>query len=154
VRPFLASRLKRILWVFRSTADFAPYREKKLFYHQRRPSGRRRFQLVSWNGSWNGKVEYRYVKVEYRYVKFWDCTDYHKGKLTVNLDHTIVRREHPREKKMPGYKTHDSAAAVMAYLGCSRATAFRRIKEGFRIPAGLDNVLRGASVAVLSGTSD
>jgi hypothetical protein len=50
-----------------------------------------------------------------------------------DLDQTTIRRK-TREKKVPGYKLHDSAADVMKYLGCSRATAFRRIKEGFRIP--------------------
>ncbi len=58
----------------------------------------------------------------------------HMG-ICVDLDHTIIRRK-VRVKKIPGYKLHDSAAAVMAYLGCSRATAFRKIKAGFKIPVG------------------
>ena len=54
--------------------------------------------------------------------------------MSVKPDYTIVKSARKKSKKIPGYKTHDSAADVMAYLGCSRATAFRKIKAGFRIP--------------------
>jgi hypothetical protein len=54
----------------------------------------------------------------------------------VNLEYELVTREKLREvsTKIPGYKLHDSWRDVMAYLGCSRRTAFRKIMEGFRIP--------------------
>jgi hypothetical protein len=46
----------------------------------------------------------------------------------------IVDRAQKKKKTVPRYKLHDSAANVMVYLGCSRATAFREIKAGFLIP--------------------
>jgi len=53
-------------------------------------------------------------------------------RIGIDVEYTIVKRD-PCEE-VPHYKTHDSAEEVMEYLGCSRATAFREIKKGFRIP--------------------
>jgi hypothetical protein len=43
-------------------------------------------------------------------------------KPAVRLDWAIVTRAQKKKKKVPGHKLHNSAANVMAYLGCSRAT--------------------------------
>jgi hypothetical protein len=95
---------------------------------------RRRFQLRSWQ---NG------IPQPHKYARAWELWDFkakrngeQDTKWKVYLDYTFVTREKPREKstKIPGYKQHDSWRVVMDYLGCSRRTAFRKIKEGFRIP--------------------
>ena len=127
--------LKRLLWVHRSVAPSLsanPYNEKPLHFQRRVDAEQRRFQLRSWiNG----------VEQPPKYAKAYECWDFkakRRGKKDtkwkVNLDYTIVTREKPREKKEPGYKKHDSWREIMAYLGCSRRTAFRKIKEGFCIP--------------------
>jgi hypothetical protein len=86
------------------------------------------------------------------YAKPWECLDHRMRTVTGyrngfgdSISHKEMKpavrwigRSSParrrRKKKVPGYKLHDSAANVMADLGCSRATAFRKIKAGFRIP--------------------
>ena len=136
--PALSLILKRLLWTFRATYPGDPWKTKKLFFQTRVDAKLRRLQLRSWiNG----------IPRPHRYAKAYECWDFKKKKdatgefpiLKANLDYTIVKREHPREKKVPGYKTHDSWRDIMAYFASqgkpiSRRTAFNKIKEGFRIP--------------------
>ena len=94
----------------------------------------RRFQLRSWiNGIEQPPI----------YAKPWELVDFkpkRRGELDSKvkryLDYTFVKRERSRkaDAKVPGYKKHVSWREVMAYLGCSRRTAFRKIKEGFQFP--------------------
>ena len=131
--------LKRMLWTFRATYPNDPWNAKKLFFQSRTDAGQRRLQLRSWlNG----------IPRPHRYAKAYECWDFKekKGsdgkkfpKLKANLDYTIVKREHRREKKIPGYKLHDSWRDIMAHFAAqgkpiSRRTAFNYIKAGFRIP--------------------
>jgi hypothetical protein len=46
----------------------------------------------------------------------------------------------PCAEEVPYYQKHDSDEDVAAFFNCSRATASRRIKEGFRIPEELRTV--------------
>ena len=76
----LTLRLKRILWAFRATYPHDPYREKKLYFHERVSAEhpdpnmqitlallRRRFQLRSWlNG----------IPRPHRYAKAYECWDF------------------------------------------------------------------------------
>ncbi len=64
---------------------------------------------------------------------FGDSIGHEEMKPAVRLG-AIVTRAQQKKKKAPGYKLPDSTANVMVYMGCSRATAFRKIKAGFRIP--------------------
>jgi hypothetical protein len=134
--PSLPVALQKILYVHRSTFQPAPYNDKKrLHYYDRDDSGRRRFELRSWvNGRpyarmWLSNRREFWTFDDRRYVKFWECKDTNK----IVLDHTLVRRERPTEKKMPGYKLHVSWRVVMEHTGCSRATAFRKIAEGWTL---------------------
>jgi hypothetical protein len=52
--------------------------------------------------------------------RFGDSITHEQMRPAVQIDWTLVTRAQ-------GYKQHGSARAVMMYLGCSRATAFRRI---------------------------
>jgi hypothetical protein len=118
----LEGKLKNVLWEHRGTAPFLPYNDKhRLHWYARVPSNRRRFQLRSWvNG----------LPRPHQYAKAWECFD---TGYKANLDYTIVNREHPPEKKTPGYKLHVSWRVIMEHTGCSRATAFRRIAEGWSL---------------------
>jgi len=133
----LTIHLKRILKTFGATyprdglKGYKDYPEIP-YFQERVEAERRRFQLRSWiNGAEQPPT----------YAKPWELVDFkpkRRGELDSKvkryLDYTFVKREKPREVKEPGYKQHDSWRDVMAYLGCSRRTAFRKIKEGFRIP--------------------
>ena len=57
----------------------------------------------------------------------------------MDVAYTIVKKD-PCAEEVPYYQKHDSDEDVAAFFNCSRATAFRRIKEGFRIPEELRTV--------------
>jgi len=154
----LTGRLYRILWDFRGAEPDGEYKPKGVFSFSHEPSDRRRLQLRSWI---NGKARlhkyarpwecYAWKKTDAKGAKgnvdgdvLYDAEGYvvageveerpaKKPRMIVNIQYTIVTREHRRERKVPGYSLHDSWQDVMAYLGCSRRTAFRKIKEGYRI---------------------
>lgn len=55
------------------------------------------------------------------------------------LDWTFVKRDRKLKELPPAYQLHDSWQDIRKYFielegRCSRATAFRKLKEGFRIP--------------------
>lgn len=152
----LLPHLKWVLWVFRATAPYDLYKPKRLFFSTRIDPGRRRLQLRSWI---NGIPQpHRYAKpwecYDFKAVKVHGSDSFEGWgqelnapvmgkkmavKVRVNLDYTIVKRAQPLEKKVPGYKLHDGWREIMAYFDSlgkpiSRRTAFRKIKEGFRIP--------------------
>jgi hypothetical protein len=81
-------------------------------------------------------IDHRIKKVSGYRNRFGDSITHEQMRPAVQIDWTLVTRAQKKQKKIPGYKQHDSARAVMMYLGCSRATAFRRIKAGFPIPMG------------------
>jgi hypothetical protein len=60
-------------------------------------------------------------------------------RISVDVAYAIVKKD-PCAEEVPYYQKHDSDEDVAAFFNCSRATAFRRIKGGFRIPEELRTV--------------
>jgi hypothetical protein len=156
---FLSSYLKRLLFM-NDYSPMDPFHSKPLFFYADSDENTRRVQLkascgVRYAKSWEC-YDHRVIHVQaMTEAHAWERGDVGRGlrcniesldedfqggvklRLKVELRWEIRRRDRhfwTVEEKVPGYKLHDTAAAVMAYLGCSRATAFRKIKAGFRIP--------------------